>query len=274
MNEIEKILEECRDKLDNNLCNCKLLRGNSENKVYLIDNRYIFKIMDKRNCWKENYFLNQYKNSREYEHVIYYEEDKNYIVYEYIQSDGIRNFNNINATNYLNDISEIIKKYKSVKNKGYGDILNLKKSWKSFLLNEIERRKRDIIDTKKYIKVSEFISKLDKYEFEKKLLHGDLGDYNILYKEGKIYKIIDPRVLIGDSIYDLVFFVYSNIELAENISVNEILQVTKQPYEKVITYIYIVLYIRISIEKKHQEQKRVRRFEKLWEELERGKYYG
>ena len=266
MNSIKYILEHCKEILNLDLIEYKLISLHSANRVvYLIIDKYILKIMNKEDCWKENYYFTQYKKNEKYQNVVYYEKGKNYILYEYVENEKIKKIDKKVANNLISDIFKIIKKYKIVEAEGYGEIFHLKNNWKSFLVDEIEKRKKDILDEKKYIEANKFVSVLDKYKTEKRLLHGDLGEYNLLYSKGNINKIIDPTVIIGDYLYDLIFFAYSNIDLAENIEISDILKLTKEPYERVISYIYIILYIRISIEKRHKKDNRVKRFEKLWE---------
>ena len=267
MKEIKKILDECSEALSLDIKECKLISCNTANRVYLINNIYILKIMKKIDARRENYFFKTYKDNEKYEDVIYYEKGKNYIIYNYVKNFPLKIMNRNIANNCLKEIFEIISNYKTVNIDGYGKVFSLVKRWEIFLENEVNEREQDILDGSKKEKVDKCIKRIKKYNFKKKLIHGDLGDYNILYEQGKIKKIIDPRVIIGDPIYDLIFYLYSNISLAENITINDIIKITKEKYEKVITYIYIILYIRISIEKRHGKKSRINKYETLWKKL-------
>ena len=81
------------------------------------------------------------------------------------------------------------------------------------------------------------IKDLPSFPFEPKLLHGDLGIYNILVNNShKLVGIIDPYPIIGDSLYDLLFFVASSENLIASFHLEALESIGKAPRKKLFYY--------------------------------------
>ena len=247
--------------------NVKILKKSQYKEVYVIDNKYILKKSNKERIKAEKIFFDFYKEDI-YEKVVSYKEDSEYILYQYIKNRKI-NLNNCNIKKYIMEILKIIRDYKSVDMEGYGDILAHVNSWSIYLEQEIKRKRKDMMyENRKFEKVKEAIKKIEKFKFEKKLIHGDLGIYNVLFRNNEIIGIIDPRTVIGDAIYDFIYFLFSHISIIKSISIPEIIEIlSDESKEKIINLMYIILYDRISIEVRHDMKTRIGEYEKLWKEL-------
>jgi streptomycin 6-kinase len=87
---------------------------------------------------------------------------------------------------------------------------------------------------------------LEKYPFDKKLLHGDFGTHNFIQEDGKLVGVIDPMPVIGDYLYDLLFAVVSNVDILSSVSLEDLYNLVNEPPEKIKAMLTIVLYCRIS----------------------------
>ncbi len=56
--------------------------------------------------------------------------------------------------------------------------------------------------------------------------------------------IIDPSTVIGDYLYDFIFFCFSDVTLLKLISFQKIFDLLNEDYEKVKAMMIIVLFIR------------------------------
>lgn len=260
--EIDKLLSKEKNR------KIKKLTQRADRTVYLIDNKYILKKENIDNIKAEKIFFETYKKAI-YPKVIYYQEDKEFILYNYINNKEVE-LVVTSLRKYILQILKIIKEYQKTDLYGYGEAANPTNTWVEFLKKEIKLKQKDIpLQNRKYLKVKEAITILEKFNFQKKLIHGDLGLYNVLTDGAKIVGIIDPRTIIGDEIYDFIYFWLSQVNLANSITINDIFNSLKnQPKKKVISLMYIILYDRISIETKNNRINSVLEYEKLWKELE------
>ena len=87
---------------------------------------------------------------------------------------------------------------------------------------------------------------LEKYPFEKKLLHGDFGTHNFIQDNGKLVGVIDPMPVIGDYLYDLLFAIVSNVNILSSVTLEDLYTLVNEPSEKIKAMLTIVLYCRIS----------------------------
>ena len=94
--------------------------------------------------------------------------------------------------------------------------------------------------------VKDAIKILEKYPFEKKLIHGDFGTHNFIEDNGKFVGIIDPQTILGDSLYDILFAICSNLDLLNTYSLDELYVFINEPKEKIRAMLIVVLYARIS----------------------------
>lgn len=249
--------------------NVEILKKGQYKEVYMIDNKYILKKSNKERIKAEKIFFDIYKENI-YEKVVSYKENSDYILYQYINNKKI-NLYDCNIKKYIMEILKIIRNYKSIDVYGYGDVLTPVNAWSIYLEQEIKTKRKDMMcENEKFKKVKEAIKEIEKFKFEKKLIHGDLGIYNVLFRDNEIIGIIDPRTIIGDATYDFIYFLFSHISIIKSITIPEIMEILKKDSkEKIINLMYIILYDRISIEAKHNMKTRIGEYEKLWKELNR-----
>lgn len=169
-----------------------------------------------------------------------------------------------NVLQYINQIKKFIDNYVEYKGYGYGDILDRVDSWKSFLEKEIFEKSK-FMEIEKYKIIKKSLDIVSQYKFRKKVIHGDLGIYNVIFQKDKIKIVIDPRTIIGDPLYDFIYFVLSKLDFIESIDIDDFIDITSQPKQKVIELMKILLYIRISINKKNGLQ--VNKYEEIWNKL-------
>ena len=240
----------------------KILK-NEQKKIYLINNKYILKKDLKEKLLAENIFLSLY-TKREVERVIFYRKNSNYAIYEYQKENILDIKSKEHVLQYINQIKKFIDNYVEAKCYGYGDILDRVDSWKGFLEKEIYEKSK-FMEFEKYEIIKKSLNIIEQYKFKKKIIHGDLGIYNVIFQKDKIKIVIDPRTIIGDPLYDFIYFVLSKLDFIENININDIINITSQPRQKVIELMKILLYIRMSINKKNGLQ--VNKYEEIWNEL-------
>ena len=241
--------------------------GEKKNNVLIINNKYVIKKAPVEILRAEKFFIE--KNNRiKVERLINSNIDKNYNVYEYIDGNIIHSLNDVD--NCLKNIYRLIMKYPKIDIEGYGYIFDLKKTWKDFLFTEIYRQRKYIHDSQMYLtnKVINKINILEKFPIYKRLIHGDLGGFNIICKEKKIVGIIDPRTVIGDPIYDLIYFIFSNYNIANQINLRELFNMVKEPKEKIFAMLYILLYDRIAREQKNNTYYKDS-FLRIWNKVEK-----
>lgn len=237
-----------------------------KNRVLIIKKKYVIKRAPKDILRAEKLFIEQ-SHKINVERIIDTNIDESYSIYEYIDGDTIHRLNDVE--NCLINIYELINQYSEIDIEGYGDIFDLKKTWIDFLKTEINRQSKYVssymFDLK--FKVIEKLKLLEKYPIKKKLIHGDLGCFNIICKEKRIVGIIDPRTIIGDPIYDFIYFIFSNYNIANEINLAEIFNILDEPEEKTFAMIYILLYDRIAREQKNNTCYKDK-FMKVWNKVE------
>ncbi len=242
----------------------KCISNRNHKQVYAINNKYILKHASKNIIMAEFLFFNSYHGTM-YENIIWYK-GGNDIIYNYIDIES-ENILGSDSKIYLEEVYKLVKTYKTIKKNGYGKIFSLKNKWTDFLNDEVENRYVDMNKKhkEKIVIAKEQIKILENYEFDKKLLHGDLGFYNIMFNKGKIHGIIDPICVLGDPLYDFIYFALSKPNFLKKGYLNEIINITDEPVEKVKALMYIVLYIRISIEEHFNDERNlVKTYEEIW----------
>lgn len=234
-----------------------------KNNIFVINinNKYIVKIADTKLLSAEKFFFDFYKDNILYEKIITYNEKMKYIIYEYTLGEQTNE-----GTYLLDKIIENTKNYKSINLDTWGDLNYPSVSWYDFLKKEFIQKRRFMINEKeKEEKVRIAIENIKQYQIDKKLIHGDLGVYNIICSNDQIKTIIDPRTVIGDPLYDIIFFVLSSKKTASKIDFRELICKIEQPIEKIMDFIWIILYNRISVEKKHEQN--IQAYEEIWNKL-------
>lgn len=240
---------------------------NKNKKVIIIDKKFVVKRASENILKSEKFFIDSNKKLN-VQNIICINIPELYTVYKYIDGDIIHELADVNKC--LENIYKLINQYSDTDMEGYGCIYDLKKTWIEFLESEIKCQSKYIDKSKFYYnhKVMKKLKILENYPTKKKILHGDLGGFNIICKNKKIVGIIDPRTIIGDPIYDFIYFIFSNYNIAKNINIKEIINITKEPKEKIFAMIYILLYDRIAREQKNKTYYK-NEFFKIWDLIEK-----
>ena len=191
---------------------------NNKKKVYLINNKYILKKDSRERLLAENIFLSLYKK-KEVERVIFYKKNSSYAIYEYQKEDILNIESKENILQYIRQIKKFIDNYIEYKCYGYGDILNRVDSWRTFLEKEINEKSK-FMDIEKNEIIKNSLNIVSKYKFKKKVIHGDLGIYNVIFQNDKIKIVIDPRTIIGDPLFDFIYFILSKRDFIENMNID------------------------------------------------------
>ena len=236
-------------------------------KIKIIDKKYVIK-KDSENALRAANFFIQNNENLKVQKILKSDLINNYNVYEYIDGDTIHKLEDVE--NCLFNIYEIINKYTTLNINKYGFIFDLKNKWTDFLRNEIIRQSKYIKDSNLNLKkqVTAKIEILEKYQFKPKLIHGDMGCFNLICKNKKIVGIIDPRTLIGDPLYDFVYFSLSSYTIAKEIDFKQFFTILEnEPKEKIFAMIYVLLYDRIAREQKNNTKNKYN-FYNIWKKIE------
>jgi hypothetical protein len=102
--------------------------------------------------------------------------------------------------------------------------------------------------------VYEAISTLEKYPFQKKLLHGDFGTHNFIKYQDKFNGVIDSCPAIGDPTYDLIFALVSNVTLLPRVPIEYLFEIIDEPHEKISALLMVILFCRLGRCLKHHKQ--------------------
>ena len=223
----------------------KLFSEGTSSKVILLNNKYIIK-QNSEEIIKSELIFYQNNNDPLFQKLLYYD-DKNYkyIVYEYIEGETLSVLSNINITNLINTLIKVVNSYKKTNIEYYGYVYDPNKTWIDFLKKEI----LDCQPSYEYIKNFNIESEcniLSKYSFDKKVIHGDFGTHNFLFKNNKLTGIIDPETIIGDNNYDILFAICSNPIILKNYTLNDIYNILEESEEKIKSLFKIILFSRIT----------------------------
>lgn len=241
-----------------------------KNKIILVNGKYIVKVAPRTPLISEQFFIKSYSNILPVEKILKENTENNFVIYNYIYGNRLDYENNCQML--ILDVYDMINNYIIMENGRYGDILTPKKSWNDFLYSEFQGKKKYMSD--KYLsKTHKVLNKLELMQtfcIIPKLIHGDLGSFNLVYLDNKIVGIIDPRTIIGDAIYDFIYFIFSDYNITKNIDFNELITFLYNHNEnirKVFCLMFILLYNRISIEEKHNTHN-IDNFNAVWDNLE------
>ena len=78
--------------------------------------------------------------------------------------------------------------------------------------------------------------------------------HNFIQKEGKLVGVIDPQTVLGDSLYDILFAIVSNVDILQSVTLEDIYNLIEEDNEKIYAMLVIVLYSRISRCLKYHKQ--------------------
>jgi len=244
-NKVDKeIIEEILDILNIKYETHKYFNDGASSRVILLNDRYLIKQNSKNILKAEIEFLTL-NNSDTFQKIIYVDPDYKFVVYEFISGDTMKQVEDVEDT--LQKIIKITSNYHKYNKEGFGYLNEEVETWNQFLEDEINDSS---INLQEYILdktvVNNAIKILEKYSFDKKLLHGDFGTHNFIKRNGKLVGVIDPMPVIGDYLYDLLFAIVSNVQIVSNIGIQKIYEIIDEPKEKIKSMLIIVLYSRIS----------------------------
>ena len=241
---IQTIINDLQCKLNISVNNDKITYytdGATESIVFSIDNKYLVKTMNNNTLEVQEEFFNNYNNDC-FQKVLYINKELKYICFEYIDGVKEKDYSIYNTEYIIKQIYDICNIYKPYEYEEYGYLYEDNKTWYQFLYDEVMYSSKDIPDIDMHI-VIDSLNKINEFNVDKYLIHGDFGVHNFLVNNGKI-KVIDPMGVIGDPLYDFYFATLSTSALFNNIDI------ILSYFDKDINYkkalFNIVLYIRMS----------------------------
>lgn len=242
---VKKIIEEFLNLRHEKLISIQEMKNGTDSKVFLVNEKYIFKFHNKNVIEAEFEFFNSYKSELN-ELIVFVDKNFNYIVYEFIKNKD----KSFNAGDLILQVKKYVDGYIDFAGKGFGFLFEEKKSWKEFLEDEFNDKKAYALKVIKESDCQRVVNAIDvicKYEFKKKLMHGDLGLHNMLFLNSELVGIIDPQPLIGDALYDFIFCVLSDENIAEPKIISNIYNyIPSEPKEKIDAMVLFVLFGRIA----------------------------
>lgn len=240
----KKIIMEILDKLNISYITHKYFNDGVSSRVILLNDKYLIKQNTKEALNAEVEFLKLNKSDM-FQEIIYVDNDYRFVVYKFIVGNVMKRVKDVD--NVVQKLIDITSNYALYKEDGYGYLDEKVHTWRKFLEDEIVHSSSNV---KEYIPdntlVFECAKNLEKYKFEKKLLHGDFGTHNFIEKDGRFIGVIDPMTVSGDPLYDLLFAIVSNVDIFSKFTLEKINSLTNEPNEKVKMMLTIVLYSRIS----------------------------
>ena len=237
----KKIIYEVLEKLNESYVEHKYFTDGADSRVILLNNKYLIK-QNNTNSIKAEIKFFESTFSTFFQKLVYYSPDFEFAVYKFIPGKPMKKITS--SKEIISKILEVSKSFSKSSKPGFGYLGEEFNSWSEFLLHEAFHRP-NIDDIDKQI-IDEAIKVLEKYPFEKKLIHGDFGTHNFIEDNGKFVGIIDPQTILGDSLYDILFAICSNLDLLNTYSLDELYLLINEPKEKIRAMLIVVLYVRIS----------------------------
>lgn len=227
----------------------KYFTDGASSRVILLNNEYLIKQNSAVALEAEVEFLKRIstisKISNYFQKIVYVDPEYKFVVYNFINGNVMKNPENPKKiVSFLLDITSNLPTYEK---EGFGYLGEETKTWVDFLKEEIKYSSENVPEN---ICENGFVFKaaenLENFKFTKKLLHGDFGTHNFIEVDGNFVGVIDPMPIAGDSMYDLLFGICSNVKLLSSFSLEELLTITNDPKEKIKNLLIVVLYSRIS----------------------------
>ena len=227
----------------------KYFTDGASSRVILLNNEYLIKQNSALALKAEVEFLKRVatipKISNYFQKIVYVEPEYNFVVYSFINGNVMKNPEN--PKKVVSSLLDITSSLPTYEKECFGYLGEETKTWVDFLKEEIKYSSEYVPEN---ICENSFVYKaaesLEKYKFTKKLLHGDFGTHNFIEINGNFVGVIDPMPVAGDSLYDLLFGICSNVKLLSSFRIEELLNITNEPKEKIKSLLIVVLYSRIS----------------------------
>ncbi len=212
--------------------------------VILLNNKYIIKHNDV-NILRSEVSFSELVHMATLQHMEYYDKNFSYVVYDFVPGDVMHIVDDVD--DLISNITNIVSSYPSYAGPEFGYLHSPSASWGEFLKSRVHNASMTLSDSFNYLsEVYEALEELEKYPFEKKLIHGDFGTHNFIKQNGKFVSAIDPLPIAGDALYDLIFALLSNIDILPHLSLEYISEISDEPLEKVRAMLTVVLFCRFS----------------------------
>ena len=233
------VINDACDNLHISYTSHKYFHDGTTSRIILLNNEYIIKQADSNQLKAEVTFATFY-NMPKLQKVAYFDKDYKYVVYNFIPGDVMHVVTDFR--DLADSIKRIVTGYKNYTEEYFGYLETPSTTWNDFLKNEVKEASLILPDFNYLLPiVNNSIDELDKYPFEKKMLHGDFGTHNFIKENEKFVAAIDPIPLIGDPTYDLLFALVSNIDLLPYLSIDYLTEYTGESKQKVISLLKVVL---------------------------------
>ncbi len=262
------IIKKYLSKKNITLVDCKLIESGSKSRAYNVNNEYFFKFKKKKVLEGEAFYFSIYEN-KFYPKFIDIDVDNEFIVYKMLEANDCKDARPI--INLIKIIYDITKSYKRINCNGYGYYNNIKNSWCEFLQDECSDAREVLthyFDNETFEIINDELYKMKNYTFEKKLIHGDFGLHNTMVKDNNFVAIIDPETLIGDPVYDFIFYCFSDATLFDVISLKEIISLCEVEEKYISSYIKIIFFIRMSRAYKYMLSD-MQKYANKWDEIKK-----
>lgn len=222
----------------------KYFNDGTQSRIILLNDSYIIKQSNSDLLKADVAFAKFYNDVPMLQKVAYHDEEFKYVVYNFIYGDVMHTVENFD--DLAKNIKFIVSHYKKYTHDGFGYLYAPSESWTDFLKAEVNDSNL-VLPELNYLlpTINEAIKELDKYPFDKKLIHGDFGTHNFIKQSEKFVAAIDPIGVLGDPTYDLLYALVSNIDLIPFLSFDFLTQYTGETKEKLTALLKVVLYIRI-----------------------------
>ncbi|MEB3052599.1 MULTISPECIES: aminoglycoside phosphotransferase family protein [Bacillus] len=190
----------------------KKLTGGTTSRLYLLEGKEqcVVKLNEPKVIEEEAYFLDFYENESIFPKLLYIDPLNRYMVYSFIP--GSTSYHARDKRDILCTlVQKVIDRYKPAMSMDqWGWKEGPVDSRQDFLLNRVMEANENV---KSYITQEEFHSVLKlvhspnrtAHSNQPYVLHGDCGFHNFIFKEHKLYGVIDPLPVLGDPIYDLIY---------------------------------------------------------------------
>jgi len=243
---MDQILKEISSKLKINIETTEQLKGSTDSIVLLINKKYILKI-DEPSFIAETIKFLENTNSKYFTELLYYNEEKTFLVYRYIEGDKLDNLDGIDVFEFLKTLYEITTSY-PVSKEQCGHVAYKFDSWIEYLRDDMKYCKENIpcLGEVDFQLINLEINNLTRFDFDKILMHGDFGVHNFIFKDNKLAGVIDPQPIVGDSLYDFFYACVSNVSILKKISMDQIFTIPNAPKSKMKSMFLITLYNRIQ----------------------------
>ena len=227
----------------------KYFTDGASSRVILLNNEYLIKQNSAVALEAEVEFLKRISTipeiSNYFQKIVYVDPKYKFVVYNFINGNVMKSPEN--PKKVVSSLLDITSNLPTYEKEGFGYLGEETKTWIDFLKEEIKYSSENVPEN---ICENSFVYKaaesLEKYKSTKKLLHGDFGTHNFIEINGNFVGVIDPMPVAGDSLYDLLFGICSNVKLLSSFSLEELLNITNDPKEKIKNLLIVVLYSRIS----------------------------